>query len=819
VEENVRLKISPSPAGITPFLEKLTFQENSSTYLYTTMKYQVLERIFNKPSFPRKFERLELDENFCILDISEQVQRFADRPEEVIHLKDIRLSFPEFIGLEDILKSILKGEQEVFELEGIRRCYENRADVYMDIYIIGEQSETKSERRFIVLIEDVTEMMALKQKLAQRSNEANLLSSALTAYKNYMDQVITTMADALLVTNNLGKIKKVNFAAQKLFGFGEEELIGRSISLIIDDYQLVENAIRQHSLFQQYFQNMEVVCRTKKKEKLLLAFSCSVIQKKIKGLEDIVYIGRDITARQRREQRICAQYAISQILSESQTIKQAMPRILQAICQTLGWDLGELWTPSEYINKSVEKHSNNAVLRCVEIWSSRVVSVREFKAITWQTTYNSNVGLPGRIWARRSPHWVRDIADDRDSLRSPPAAAAGLHAAFGFPILDENEILGVMIFFSREAQSKDVELLQMMMSIGSQISHFIKRKQAELALIESESRYRDLFENANDLIQFVNVYGSFLYVNEAWKKTLGYSQEEIAKMNVFEIIHPDFKQNSRQQFYRVMSGEKIEQIETAFITKDGQTIFLEGNINCKFVDRKPVATRGIFRNITRRLIAETALRHQQKQTERLLQNISRPENSNSLQKQLESSQENLTEITVLVADIVGVTEIAAAVSAMQLVNLLNQIFSIFDRLSAQNGLEKIKTPGDAYVVVGGLHTRSSDHTQAIAQMSIDMQTAIAIFNAENHQNLHIRIGIHSGSIITGVNELKDFTSDIWDDIISVGMQIESQAAPGKIQVTEHAYKRLHKEFLLEKQGTIALNTQEKIATYLLIGRK
>ncbi len=579
------------------------------------MKYQVLERIFNKSSFPRKFERLELDEHLRIVELSEQVQRFADRPEEVVLLQDIRLGFPEFIGLEDTLKDILQGEQELFELEGIGRCAENKADVYINIYIIGEQRETKSESRLIILIEDITETMALKQKLAQSANEANLLSNALMAYKNYMDQVITTMADALLVTGNSGKIKKANFAAQKLFGFSEAELIGESISLIIDDHQLLQNAVRQNKLFQHYFQNIEVVCRNKKKEKLLIAFSCSVIQRKIEGLEDIVYIGRDITARQRREQRICAQYAITQILSDSQSIKQAMPKILQAICQTLGWDLGELWTPSQYITRPLRQDSSNAVLRCVEIWSSRVVAVREFKAITWQTTYNSGVGLPGRIWARRSPCWIKNIADDHDLQRSQSATTAGLHAAFGFPILDESEILGVMTFFSRDVQSKDVELLQMMVSVGSQISHFIKRKQAEAALIESEEKYRDLLENANDLIQSVSVYGRFLYVNNAWRNTLKYSEAEIANMNLFEIIHPDFKTHIRQQFYRAMSGEKLEQIQTAFIAKNGQTIFLEGNISCKIVEGKPVATRGIFRNITRRLAAEKALRQEQEHSE------------------------------------------------------------------------------------------------------------------------------------------------------------------------------------------------------------
>jgi adenylate cyclase len=568
------------------------------------MKYQVLDRIFNKPSFPRKFERLELDDNFCIIDTSDQVQRFADSPKEVMRGKDVRLSFPQFIGLEDILKSILQGNQELFELQGIGRCADNKFDIYMDIYIIGEQHTQESGNKLIILIEDVTDRMALQQKLAQQAKEARMLSNALMSYKNYMDKVIISMADALLVTNSFGKIKKINHAAQKLFGFHEEELINQSISLLIDDEQGLIKVTQQHTSFKKNFQNLELVCRTKTKEKLLVAFSCSVIPKRIEGLEDIVYIGRDITTRLNREQRTYAQYSITRILSESQSIKQAIPQILQSICQSLGWDLGELWTPNQYIGKSVKAHSINAVLRCVEIWSSRVISVREFKAIAWQTTYTPGIGLPGRIWTRRSPLWISDITADNDLQRSQSAAEAGLHTAFGFPILDDHEILGLMVFFKREVQRKDTDLLQMMASAGSQIAQFIKRKQAEDALVESEERYRDLFENANDLIQCVNAYGRFLYVNRAWRETLGYSEAEIAQMNFFEIIHPNFQKYCRQQFYRLLSGEKLEQVQTAFLTKGGQTIFLEGNINCKFLEGHPVVTRGIFRNITQRLAAE-----------------------------------------------------------------------------------------------------------------------------------------------------------------------------------------------------------------------
>ncbi|MEH1970616.1 adenylate/guanylate cyclase domain-containing protein [Nostoc sp.] len=784
------------------------------------MKDQVLDRIFNKPSFPLKFERLELDDNFRIIDTSEQVQQFAERPEEAIPGKDVRLSFPELIGLEDILKAVLQGEQELFELQAIKRCPEQKFHVYIDIYIIREQQENKFENKLIVLIEDVTDRVVLKQNLAQQANKTNLLSSALISCEHYMEQVITSMADALLVTSNSGKIKKVNRAAQQLFGFREEELINQPISLIIDNEQVLIEAIYQHSYLKRNPQNLEVVCRTKTREKLLIAFSCSVIAKKTEGLEDIVYIGRDITAWQRREQRTSAQYAITRILSESQSVKQVIPQILQSICQNLGWDLGELWTPSQYIGTSVQGDSLNAVLRCVEIWSSRVISAREFKAITWQATYTPGIGLPGRIWVRRLPLWIKDITEDGDTRRSQPAAEAGLHAAFGFPILDDSEILGVMVFFSRDVQAKDKDLLQMMGSIGSQIAQFIKRKQAEDALVESEERYRDLFENANDLIQCVDPSGRFLYVNRAWRETLGYSEAEIANMNFFDIIHPEFKQHCLQRFYHVLSGEKLGQLKAAFVTKDGQAIFLEGNINCKFVEGHPVATRGIFRNVTQRLAAEEALRHQQEETERLLLNILPAATiSKELKEQPASIAEDFADITVLFADIVGLTEIAASMSAIQLVNLLNPIFSAFDRLTEKHRLEKIKSISDAYMVVGGLPTRRPDHVQAIALMALDMQTAIALFNTENNQNFSIRIGIHSGSVVAGIIDLNKFTYDLWGDTVNIASCMESQGIAGKIQVTEDIYKCLCDEFLFEKRGEIEVKGKGKMTTYLLIGQK
>ncbi|MEA5570806.1 adenylate/guanylate cyclase domain-containing protein [Calothrix sp. UHCC 0171] len=781
------------------------------------MKYQVLDRIFNKHHTSRKFERLEIDANLQIIDTSEQVERFADNPMEVMLGKDIRLGFPEFIGLEDVLISILEGNQDLFELEGIRRCLDNKDDLYIDIYILRETSHEEKENRLIILLEDVTDMMLLKQRISQKSHETNLLSSVLGSYKNYMDKVITSMADALIVTTKSGEIKKVNRATLELFGYSEEELINQSISIIIDDNQLLQKAIQKYTVFHKYFQNAEVVCRTKTKEKVLVAFSCSVIPKKIEGLEDIVYIGRDVTTRKRRQQRHSAQYTITRILSESTSIKLAMPEILRIICESLGWDLGELWTSHEYIPKSTLQNHSYPVLRCVEMWSSRTVSVREFKLVTWKTIYRAGMGLPGRIWTMGTPIWVRDVTNDVDE-RSQFAVKAGLNAAFGFPILDDRHTFGVMTFFSREVQPPDIELLQMMVSIGSQIAEFIKRKHAEEALLESEERYRDLFENANDLIQSVNTYGEIIYVNRAWRETLGYSEHDIANMNIFDIIPSDYQKHCRQIFSRVIAGKNFESLQTAFFTKNGDKIILEGNINCKFADGKPVATRGIFRNITHRISVENALREQQEQTERLLLNILPETIANRLKIQPGNIAEDFANVSVLFADIVGFTEISSQLGAIQLVQLLNKIFSAFDRLCDRYGLEKIKTIGDAYMVVGGLPNRSSNHAQAIANMAIEMQNAIACFNMENQQNFNIRIGIHSGPVVAGVIGIKKFTYDLWGDTVNIASRMESHGLVGQIQVSEDTYNLLADEFTWEKRGEIEVKGKGTMTTYLLKGR-
>ncbi|HLO51671.1 MAG TPA: adenylate/guanylate cyclase domain-containing protein [Kamptonema sp.] len=793
-----------------------------------------MKSLFRKILAPHHLEYLAVDADFAIVETSPNIQRFAESGSSIAPGNDIRNGFPELIGTEEILTDILAGLLPNFELKAITRVLENNLILYFDLYIVHYQEEENLDV-LIIFFEDVTDRMALEQTLVQATNEMNLLLSALAGAKDYIEKMITSMAEALLVTTPSGKIKKINPAAQDLFGYSEAELVGKSIELVITERELFQKVSHSSALSQA---NAEVICTTKTGAKLTVAFSCSAIQAEIENAyegstltQDLVYIGRDITERQRNQQRQLVQYVTTLVLSESPTLQQAVEEILAVICESLGWAAGELWM-SEEGERLVSKVNRNFpvsdphLLRCVENWVEPSIEIPEFRAITEKITFAPGRGLPGRVWASGSSHWIYDVVEDEGFLRKEIAAKEGLHGAFGFPILGDYEemmsakaVLGVMTFFSRFPEQLDEDLLQTMAAIGSQVGQFIKRKQAEEALRESEEKMRDLFENATDLIQSVATDGHFLYVNQAWLQTLGYSEEEIAQKTVYDIFHPDCKSRCIEIFERVMSGEKIAQVQAEFVTKEGDKISVEGSANCKFEDGRPVATRAIFRDITERLKTEEALRLQQEQTERLLLNIL-PE---PIAKRLKQNQaiiaDDFAEVTVLFADLVGFTPLSASMSPIALVDLLNQVFSAFDRLCERHGLEKIKTIGDAYMVVGGLPTPRSDHADAIAQMAIDMQLEIALFNAKNNKDLSIRIGIHSGPVVAGVIGIKKFIYDLWGDTVNLASRMESHSLAGQIQVSDVTHKLLKDKFLLQKRGTIKVKGKGDMTTYFLLGKK
>lgn len=281
------------------------------------MKFWVLDRILRKPLASRKIEYLAINRNFNILEISEGVKRLADCSENIQLGNDFRLSFPELIGYEDELLKIMSGEQEIFELKGIARSAEPNSSLYIDIYAVNDEYEDPSESRLMLLIEEVTERMVSEQILLQRVHEASLLTRNLEATKYYLEKIINSLSEILFVTTRTGKIKKINQACQNLLGYSEYELIGQSILTIIDGNNFLPKVSNRPPGFDELLKNIEIICQSKNGEKIVVSFSCSIIHTEIEGVQDFIYLGRDITEQQLIQKTQTMHYSTHSLISES----------------------------------------------------------------------------------------------------------------------------------------------------------------------------------------------------------------------------------------------------------------------------------------------------------------------------------------------------------------------------------------------------------------------------------------------------------------------------------------------------------------------
>ena len=216
---------------------------------------------------------------------------------------------------------------------------------------------------------------------------------------------------------------------------------------------------------------------------------------------------------------------------------------------------------------------------------------------------------------------------------------------------------------------------------------------------------------------------------------------------------------------------------------------------------------------TRSLAAE------REKSENLLRNILPDKIVTNLKDRQDSLAEHFSTVTILFADIVGFTALSTQLHPLDLVDQLNQIFSTFDRLVEQYGLEKIKTIGDAYMVVGGLPVLRTDHADAIANIALEMQNEIGQFRTNQGNLLQIRIGINTGAVVAGVIGKKKFAYDLWGDAVNVASRMESTGEPDRIQVTEETYNLLKDRYDLECRGEIEVKGKGKMMTYWLLGKK
>jgi adenylate cyclase len=243
-----------------------------------------------------------------------------------------------------------------------------------------------------------------------------------------------------------------------------------------------------------------------------------------------------------------------------------------------------------------------------------------------------------------------------------------------------------------------------------------------------------------------------------------------------------------------------------YITKPFDPVLLRARMNASLAKKRLSDVEHRYARV---------LEQEEARTERLLHHILPVHIASRLKAGERVIADNFEDVTVLFADLVGFTQMSSRMSPQDVVVLLNEIFSAFDKLAQQNGLEKIKTIGDAYLVVGGLLDSRGDHLTACAEMALGMLEAIGRCG---EGDLTLRIGLHAGPVTAGVIGEHKFAYDLWGDTVNIASRLESHGTPGRIHVSESVKERLGSLYEFESRGMIDLKGRGAVTTFYLLSK-
>ena len=456
-------------------------------------------------------------------------------------------------------------------------------------------------------------LMLLAVLIEERREKEDALREGEERYRTLAE----TATDVIVTLDINSTILFANPAVVNVFGYTPRELTGQKITMLMPESlrQRHEEGLRRYlqtggkSLSWNSI-SFPGLHRSGREITLDISFTESKIG------ESRLFSGimRDVTERKRVESRQITQYAITRILSGSDSIAAAAPQLIQSICECLDWEFGEIWR--------ADKETN--LLTCCETWHSSSTDLAEFAAASRHFTFSSGVGLPGRVWRSGRPAWISDLAVDRDFLRTSLTTKAGLNSAFAFPIVLGDETLGIMVFFSPENREPDEDLLQMMASIGSQMGQFAERKRAEAALRESEARLQLGMEAARFGYWEVEVDTGKTTRSPSLERLLGVTPGSTGTIReaFIALIHPEDREIPVQHVERCIETFERTDIEYRIIRPDGTIRWMASRGQAVLgADGRVSRVVGMSADITERKRAEEELKKALAEVQRLKERL------------------------------------------------------------------------------------------------------------------------------------------------------------------------------------------------------
>ncbi len=404
--------------------------------------------------------------------------------------------------------------------------------------------------------------------------------------------------DAILLLDRDYRIIEANRTAESLVGRPRSQIVGRRY----DDFLALED--REDSLRGRAallaLGSLPVVERRLLKPdgtSIAVEVSGSLVQT---GEEPVVLaILRDVTARKRAEAHRATRYAITQVLAESATIEEAAPRLLNMLCEHLGWAFGALWTDAD-----------TGTLRCHTTWHAAGAGLEEFAETTRRVALASGVGLPGRVLAAGHGLWTRDAAQETLLLRERAALVetANLHATCSFPLRAGDRILGVLELFSHEVREADDEVSGLLTDIAEQVGQFWRRTQE---LNAAQERLRHVVSSSPAVLYSLRVDGQTLvpdWVSSNIEAAIGYAPGEVAGADWWwERVHPDDRARLSNDVAALRETDHIER-EYRFRHKDGGYVWIRDEQRLlRDTSGHPVEVVGSWWDVTDRMRAELRL--------------------------------------------------------------------------------------------------------------------------------------------------------------------------------------------------------------------
>ena len=296
--------------------------------------------------------------------------------------------------------------------------------------------------------------------------------------------IIESSEDAIISKDLDGKITSWNQAAERLYGYAPEEVIGKPITLLIPpERQSEEPRILERIRRGEPVDHYETVRRRKDGTLFDISVTISPVKDENGQVIGASKITRDITERIQNERRRTAQYAVASLLAGSWSLAEAGPRIVESIAAIGNWVSGSIWL----------RDKDDEQLHCETTWHQDKPELASFAKATQAITLKGNTGLPGRVMMSGKPAWIRDVTQDSNFPRAAAAAAANLRGAFAFPLCAEGEVNGVLELFNPETVQPDDDLLSLVQALGSQIGLFVHRRKIE----EELQRQKEVAEHAN----------------------------------------------------------------------------------------------------------------------------------------------------------------------------------------------------------------------------------------------------------------------------------------------------------------------------------